>query len=331
MGRFLLVGGAGFIGSHLTRRLVEHGEDVAVLDAGTDYGRTEAARKHEILDWRRRELLGDVPVFHGDTRDLSRLREVAKATRPTHIVQLANLPLADLAASDPATAKASIVDGSVNVLEAAAGLPRPAALTYVSSSMVYGDFDREPMPEDAPKRPHCPYGRLKLAAERALAARAARACVPLTIVRPSAVYGPGDVNGRVLQRLVDAAAQDTAFVLCAAPEARLDFTSVYDVAAGLHAAALAAVAPTRVYNLTAGEAHPLRAAIGVVRRHAPGLRVVAGLAPACSRPRRGTLDIGRARRELGWAPRWTLQAGLSAYATFAGTLAAAASVPDSPR
>ena len=330
MARFLLVGGAGFIGSHLARRLVQCGEDVTVLDAGDDYGRTEPARQREILDWRDRELLCDVPVVHGDTRDLPRLREITHAAEPTHIVHLANLPLSDLAAMDPAVAQANIVEGTLNVLHAAVGLPRPPALTYVSSSMVYGDFDREPMPEHAPKRPCCVYGRLKLAAERTLATRAQDAGVPLTIVRPSAVYGPGDVNGRVLQRLVDAAAQGGRFVLHAAPETRLDFTSVHDVAAGLHAAGLAGGACGSVYNITAGDAHTLRAAIAAVRRHAPRLEVVGGPPPAVRRPRRGTLDVARAQRELGWAPRWTLQAGLQAYLTFADTLARPAPTPDGP-
>jgi len=331
MARFLLVGGAGFIGSHLAHRLVERGEDVTVLDAGEDYGRTAPARRREIVDWRHRELLCDVPVLHGDTRDLPRLREIAGAVEPTHIVHLANLPLSDLAALEPAIARANIVDGTVNVLHAAAGLLRPPALTYVSSSMVYGDFDREPMPEHAPERAHCTYGRLKLAAERALATRAQAAHVPLTIVRPSAVYGPGDVNGRFLQRLVDAAVQGSPFVLRTTPEARLDFTSVHDVAAGLEAAALAREACGSVYNITAGKAHSLRAAIAAVRFHAPRLDVVDGPPSAVRRPRRGTLDIGRAQRELGWAPRWTLQAGLGAYVAFADTLATHAPVPDATR
>ena len=328
MARFLLVGGAGFIGSHLARRLVDSGEQVTVLDAGDDYGRTEPARQREILDWRHRELLRDVAILRGDTRDPHRLREVTGDAEPTHIVHLANLPLSELAAINPAVAHENIVEGTLNVLYAAAGLPHPPALTYVSSSMVYGNFNREPMPENVPGRPHCVYGRLKLAAERALTTRARAASVPMTIVRPSAVYGPGDVNGRVLQRLVDAAAQDSPFVLHTTPEARLDFTWVDDVAAGLHAAALAGSACGSIYNITAGEAHTLRAAIAAVRRHAPRLEVVGGPRPAVRRPRRGTLDIGRAQRELGWSPRWPLQAGLQAYLAFANTLATSAPIPD---
>ncbi len=289
-----------------------------MLDAGFDYARTEPERRRSIIDWRRRHLLADVPVLHGDTRDVAQLRAVARSLRPTHVVQLANLPLADLAVTDPAPAKTSIVDGSLSLLRATAELRRRPSLVYVSSSMVYGDFEREPVPEGAPKRPHGPYGQLKLAAERTLAAQAPAAGVRLTIVRPSAVYGPGDVNGRVLQRLVDAAAQDAPFVLSAAPETRLDFTSVHDVAAGLHAAALAECGG--VYNVTAGDAHSLRAAIAVVRSHAPALRVVTAPGAPPQAPRRGTLDIGRAWRELGWAPRWKLADGLGAYAAFAERL-----------
>jgi nucleoside-diphosphate-sugar epimerase len=193
--------------------------------------------------------------------------------------------------------------------------------------MVYGDFSAEPQPEDGPLRPVEPYGRLKLAAELTLAALAPAAGVPLVVVRPSAVYGPGDANGRVVQRAVEAAADGARFVLTAPPGTRLDFTHVEDVAAGLHAAALADEAPGRTYNLTAGAAHPLARVLDAC----PGLVWETGPRDPFRRPQRGTLDTRRARTDLGWAPARSLSEGVRDYAAFArrlaaGTLAAPAPV-----
>lgn len=316
MARFFIVGGAGFIGAHLTRRLLDAGDDVVVLDAGVDYRRSPPAQTRALLEWRRTVLLDGAEIITCDAADAARLHDVLARRCPEHVVHLANLPLADLAAADPVLARASIVDAATNVLTAAASLPRPPSLTYVSSSMVYGDFATEPMGEAGPLRPRSAYGRLKLDAERRLSQAARRTGMALTIVRPAAVYGPGDVNGRVLQRLVDAATQATPFVLTAAPSTRIDFTWVQDAAAGIQAAALRAAGPPRAYNVTTGAARTMAAAIDIVRTHAPALDIVTGGRDDAT-PRRGTLDTSRARRELDWVAQWTLEQGLATYMQFA--------------
>jgi UDP-glucose 4-epimerase len=316
MARFFLVGGAGFIGAHVTRRLLDAGDEVVILDAGVDYGRSAPAQTRALLGWRRAVLLDGAEIIAGDVEDAVRLHDLLARRCPEHVVHLGNLPLADLAAADPVLARTSIVDAATNVLAAAASLPRPPSLTYVSSSMVYGDFAMDPMSEAGPLRPCSAYGRLKLDAERCLSIAAHRARMALTIVRPSAVYGPGDVNGRVLQRLVDAATQATPFVLSAAASTRIDFTWVQDTAAGIHAAALRSGAAPRAYNITTGAARTIAAAIEIVRAQAPELNVVTGTRDAGT-ARRGTLDTSRAQRELGWVPQWTLEQGLFAYMAFA--------------
>ncbi len=315
MGGFVLVGGAGFIGAHLARRLLDAGERVVVLDAGVDYRRSSPGATAALLAWRRRVLLHGAEIVAGDARDPAALEAALRAAGPRHVVHLGNLPLADVAAADPLAARAGIVGATTNVLRAVAALPRRPTLTYVSSSMVYGDFACDPMGESGPLRPRSAYGRLKLDAERRLRAGARRAGVTVTIVRPSAVYGPGDVNGRILQRLVDAAVFERPFVLTAAPATRIDFTWVQDAAAGIHAAALRGDGPPRAYNVTAGSAQTIAAAIEIVRDRVPGLDVVLGCEDALA-PRRGSLDIARARRELGWTPSRTLESGLDAYLHF---------------
>jgi nucleoside-diphosphate-sugar epimerase len=126
------------------------------------------------------------------------------------------------------------------------------------------------------------------------------------------VYGPGDANGRFLQRLVEAATTGRTLQLTADPATRLDFTWVQDLARGLAGAATCPGAVHETFNLTAGESRSLREAIDVVRArgHAVAVRTRPSVTP---RPRRGTLDIARARAVLGYRPRCSLEEGLAAY------------------
>lgn len=306
--RVLLIGGGGFIGAYLARELLDRHHEVVVLDDGRTYlpgGEPEAVRARA---WRRETLLSGASLRAGGPDDPAQLAREVRAAAPDAVVQLANLPLAGVAAADPRVARRSIVDGTANVVAATAREARDARLTFVSSSMVYGDFARDPQPEDAPLRPREPYGACKLEAERLVRASG----LAWTIVRPSAVYGPGDANGRFLQRLVEAATTGRTFQLTADPATRLDFTWVRDLARGLADAALSPDAVGETFNLTAGHARSLDDAIGVVRAHGHPV-AVRRRPPTTLRPRRGTLDIARARSVLGYRPSCSLEDGLAAY------------------
>jgi len=308
VGRALLIGGAGFIGAHLARELLSRGHEVIVLDADRTFlpgGEPEAARARA---WRRRALLNGATRRRGGPDDRGRLRDDIAEVAPDLVVHLADLPVVGVAARDAEAARRSIVDGTANVLAATVEAAPRARVVYVSSSMVYGDFVADPQPETAPLRPREPYGACKLEAEQ----RVRDTVLDWTIVRPSAVYGPGDANGRFLQRLVEAAALGGTLELTADDRTRLDFTWVGDLVAGLAQAATSPAASRRTFNITAGRARSLREAIDIVRGrgHDVDLRAHGERA---FRPRRGTLDIAHARGTLGYEPRWSLERGLGAY------------------
>ncbi len=293
--------------------MLDRRHDIVVLDDDRTYlpgGEPEAVRARA---WRRQALLAGAELRSGGPDDPASLAREVRSAAPDAVVHLANMPLAGVAASDPAAARRSIVDGTANVLAAVAAQAASARLTFVSSSMVYGDFARDPQPESAPLRPCEPYGACKLEAERLVRASS----LAWTIVRPSAVYGPGDANGRFLQRLVEAATTGATLQLTADPATRLDFTWVQDLARGLADAATSPDAIGETFNLTAGRSRSLGEAIDVVRSrgHAVAVR---RRPPATARPRRGTLDIARARSVLGYRPRCSLEDGLAAYLDLAG-------------
>ncbi len=308
MGRVLLIGGAGFIGAHLARELLDRRHVVVVLDDDRTYlpgGEPEAVRARA---WRREMLLSGAELRCGGPDEPALLAHAVRAASPDAVVHLANLPLAGVAAADPREARRSIVHGTANVIAALVEQAPAARLTFVSSSMVYGDFSQDPQPESAPLRPCEPYGACKLEAEGLVRASNLR----WTIVRPSAVYGPGDANGRFLQRLVEAATMGRTLLLTADPATRLDFTWVQDLARGLADAALSPEAIGETFNVTAGRARSLDEAIDAVR--ARGHAVAVRHRPATMlRPLRGTLDIARARSVLGYRPGCSLEDGLAAY------------------
>lgn len=301
----LVLGGTGFIGAHLASRLVSEGRAVVAVDVDRHFGAAPPDQVNLAATWRRRALLTGIEVVHADVHDAAGLRGLVDAWSPAAVVHLANLPLAWVAVDEPALAERAIVGATTSVLHALDG--RRVRLIYVSSSMVYGPFGREPMPEEAPLRPANPYGRLKVAAERAV--RAARP--DAVVVRPSAVYGPGDANGRILQRLVDAAG-DPGTLEVDDPEAALDFTWVGDLAAGLSAALSVPSAAGQTFNLTRGVARTLAEAAAIA---GVALRVRRSDEPPV---RRGALDVSRARNVLGYRPTVDLEDGLPALAGWAG-------------
>ena len=279
-----------------------------VLDDDRTYlpgGEPDAVRARA---WRRRALLIGAELHGGGPDDPAVLAREVRAAAPDAVVHLANMPLAGVAAADPAAARRSIVDGTANVLAAVAAQAPAARLTFVSSSMVYGDFSRGPA---ARERAAAPVRALRRVQARG---RAARARLGARLDDRAAVRG---LRARRRQRPLPAAPRRggddrRTLELTADPATRLDFTWVQDLARGLADAATCPDAIGETFNLTAGRSRSLREAIDVVR--AGGHAVAVRRRPATTpRPRRGTLDIARARRVLGYRPRCSLEDGLAAY------------------
>ncbi len=313
MTRVLAVGGGGFIGAHLVRTLVDHGAAVTVADAWCSYGAPASDERERTLAWRRGRLLEGAHVHTLSTGDADGLRELIRECAPEVVVQLANLPFAQLAFERPDEARREILGSTEALLRALAQAQHLRHVVFVSSSMVYGDFDREPMPEQAPCRPREPYGRFKHAAEGLVRRHGHAAGHTVTVVRPSAVYGPGDLGGRVVQRLVEAAHSGATLTLTGRGRTRLDFTFVEDLADGLRRATMDPAGPDATFNMTYGEGRSLQEAGEIVRNLGYPVAVEHAVEDTGFRPRRGALDISLARRVLGYAPRHSLERGLERY------------------
>ena len=153
MGRLLVTGGAGYVGSHIVRQLVEAGESPVVLDD---------------LSTGHRSAIGSVPLVAADFGDPEVLDELLRDGETDYIIHMAAFCEVGESMADPAAYYANNLVRSLALL-GAARRHRVRGIVFSSTAAVYGEPEECPIREDHPQRPTNPYGETKLAFERALA------------------------------------------------------------------------------------------------------------------------------------------------------------------
>ena len=315
MATVLITGGAGFIVSYVARELIQKGEQVVLYDAFIQYVSPLENNYCIHLKERFKGILDKVIIVRGDTRNKNELRRTILKYQPERIIHLAALPLADLADTHSEEALESILHGTVNILDILREVGFVKRFVYTSSSMIYGDFVFHPAHEDHPKNPKDIYGGTKLAGEILVQSYGRRYGIEYTILRPSAVYGPTDVNRRVSQIFVENALRGEKLVLHNGGKSKLDFTYVKDVAQGFVLATYRSEAKNEIFNITRGEGRSLREYAEILQNLLPGVEIVEQPANVF-RPERGALDISKARKLLGYEPQYSLEEGLREYVAY---------------
>jgi len=313
MSKILITGGAGFIGSYVCRRLLDMGHEVVVFDAFVHYISPLKSILKEYTELRFQGIADQIDFRRGDTRDKAHLRRVIMDTRPDRILHLAALPIADLSNRHSEEALTSILEGAVNVLEVLRDVDFVDRFVYISSSMIYGDFEVIPAPEDHPKRPKDIYGGTKYAGEVMTETYSRRYEIPYSIIRPSAVYGPYDVNRRVSQIFVENALLGKPITLFGGGLQTLDFTYVEDVTEGMIKVMFHENAEGEAFNITYGRGYTLRELADILLTQCPDLEVKIVEEEDVFRPKRGALSIEKARKMVGYDPQISLKEGLTRY------------------
>ncbi len=313
MSKILITGGAGFIGSYVCRRLLDMGHEVVVFDAFVQYISPLKSILKEYTELRFQGIADQIDFRRGDTRDKAHLRRVIMDTRPDRILHLAALPIADLSNRHSEEALTSILEGAVNVLEVLRDVDFVDRFVYISSSMIYGDFEVIPAPEDHPKRPKDIYGGTKYAGEVMTETYSRRYEIPYSIIRPSAVYGPYDVNRRVSQIFVENALLGKPITLFGGGLQTLDFTYVEDVTEGMIKVMFHENAEGEAFNITYGRGYTLRELADILLTQCPDLEVKVVEEEDVFRPKRGALSIEKAKKIVGYDPQISLEEGLKRY------------------
>lgn len=306
--RFIITGGVGFIGHGIVAKLEKQGHEVCVIDNFTNYGiipERELAPLHE----ERLARLKTRRIHRVDIRDYREVSEIFEDCRPDVVIHCAAFPRAKVVDANPTEGCAVLTSGLVNLLRACEQW-QVRRFVYISSSMVYGDFKMYGY-EDMKCNPKGIYGILKLAGESLTRDHCDRAGIDYVILRPSAVYGPLDVEDRVVSKFLTAAMKNQEIVVHGKDEL-LDFTYVDDCVRGIVRAANSFNSSGRTYNITRGGSRTLLEAAEIAISVAGGGRIK--LADANPNfPSRGTLSNIRAGQDFGYQGRVDIEEGFKLY------------------
>lgn len=262
---------------------------------------------------RHASLLRGAKLERMNLLEKSRMEKFIRDNCPDVIVHLAAVPLVSAASKNPEEAKHSMSLGLLNLLEIVRGQPEIKRFVYVSSSMAYGNFIQDPMPEDGPTEPLSVYGGLKLSGEILTRSYLETTPTDHVVVRPSSVYGPTDQHGRVVQLFCENALLGRPLAVFEGNDTVMDFTHVEDAAGGLALAAIHPNAANQTFNISFGRGRSLTELAEIVQRQVPRTKIEYRSSTDPDRPRRGALSTEKARRLIGYVPRWPLEDGVAAY------------------
>jgi nucleoside-diphosphate-sugar epimerase len=228
----LIVGGSGFLGTHLARHLVGLGEAVRIFDL-----------QHSPL------VPADVEVIHGDVLDVKALCQAARDAQT--VFHLAGLMAPSHAPSE--LMHGVNVGGTANAIRAAleAGVRR---FVFISSAEVYGYPSHMPIAEDDPKQPVSLYGRYELEAEECCQRAWREERLECVCLRLSTLVGPG-MTDRFLLLLLASMARNQPIAYVGSGRNRCQMTAVEDCAVACWLAATVEGIGGEAFNI--GSAHPL--------------------------------------------------------------------------
>jgi len=300
MNRYVVTGGAGFIGSALVRALLAEGRRVHVID-------NLATGNLDNLE----EVADQITVHEVDLRDYDQIAPViAGAHRVFHLGALPSVPKSIL---QPVPSHETNIDGTFNVYRAAAE-GKAGRVVYAASSSAYGDTEVLPKVETMAPRPKSPYAVQKLLGE--YYASSFTTCFGLETVslRFFNVFGPRQdptsVYSGVLSIFLNCLIERRSPTIFGDGEQSRDFTYVEDVVGLLLKAATANGASGKVFNAGNGNRYTLNQTWQLLQK-IEGVDIPALYGP----PRSGDVkdsqaDITAAVRELGHSPRFTFEQGL---------------------
>jgi UDP-glucuronate 4-epimerase len=308
MRRLLITGAAGFIGSHLTERLLARGDCVLGLDDFNDYY-DPAIKRRNVAEALKNERF---KLYEADICDEAALRHIFELERPDVVVHLAARAGVRPSLKDPNLYHRVNVIGGQHVLDACRDI-RPSHLVFASSSSVYGGSTDVPFKEDNPvHRPISPYAATKRMNELQAHVYSHVYGLNVTMLRFFTVYGPRQRPDMAIYMFTKAILEGKPVAMFGDGSMRRDYTYIDDVIDGL---VRCVDRPFRYEIFNLGEHHTtsLRELIDLIAKH-------------CGKPARieqkpkqpGDVeityaDIDHAREMLGYNPQFTMDDGIARY------------------
>jgi len=294
MHKFLVTGGAGFIGANLVKELLAQGNEVVVLD-------------NYAAGYRQERIQNGALYVEGDIRKPEDLNDVCK-NGFDGIFHLAALPRVTFSVEHPAETHATNIDGTLNVLIAARD-HKIKKVVFSSSSSVYGNQEKYPVKEDFIPSPVSPYALQKLVGEQYCRLFSDLYGVETVNLRYFNVYGPYfDPDGAyalVIGKFLKQKKGGRPMTICGDGEYFRDYTHVFDVVrANILAMNSDKVGKGEVFNIGNNNPHSVNELVKIISGEFEFVP---------SRPgdvRFIQADISKAKELLGWEPKVWLEEGI---------------------
>lgn len=319
--RVAIVGGAGFIGHNLALKLKSLGAEPSVIDGlqvnsigyyTSGYEKNPNSERYIEFINERLSLLRklNISLHIIDVRDYHLITRVLNEIKPDTVIHLAAVAHANRSNKDPF----STFDHSMRTLENILDVIRNKGihLIYLSSSMVYGNFDGEAVKEDRVCNPIGIYGALKYGAEKLVIGYNQVFNLPYTIIRPSALYGERCVSRRVGQAFIENALVGDDLTINGDGTEGLDFTYIDDLNQGIILSITQPESNNEIFNITFGEARSINQLAEIVMKKFSGVKLNHKTRDGLM-PERGTLSIAKAQKLLGYKPQYPVEKGFIQY------------------
>ena len=296
--KVLVTGGAGFLGSEITRQLCVQNANVTILD---DF----SSGKIEYIN-----SFDDVKVVKSD---VCNDEVVSKALKDQEmVIHLAALPFIPDCYYHPEEFFKVNAMGTVNVMWGSIRSETVEKFVHVSSSEVYGSAKYVPMDEEHPTLSHSTYAVSKLAAERAVFTMHKEHDFPAVIIRPFNSYGPNVTQPYIIPEIALQLLSANDYIRLGNVESSRDFTYVSDTARGIIMASTNKNAVSETINLGSGREIKIRDLVFLMAKLL-GKRVEIVRDHTRCRPydvERLLCDYTKAKKILGWEPKVSLEEGL---------------------
>ena len=317
----LITGGLGFIGTNLAANLLKTKKikKCVLLD---NFSSFIDPSLQDYKDYRKNRLnmISSKIVERCDTKNFSALLNIVEKYKPELIFHTAALPLAKISNLTLDEAKEGSIDSTMNILDAIHKTQnnfkkyKCKRFIYISSSMVYGDFKKSSVTEKDETNPKDAYGVMKLAGEFITKGISKLYNIPYTIIRPSAVYGPMDMNKRVSQIFIEKAL-DQKLITVAGKDEKLDFTYIDDLSQGCIKAALSDKGVGETFNITYGQGRKILDFVKILKSLLPNIKYKV-IPKDKTKPSRGTLSVNKAKKLIKYNPNYNLEKGIRSYLEF---------------
>jgi len=291
-------GGTGFIGSHLSRRLVNESAEVSIL-----------ARGNSSLDLIS-DIVKKVRIHNSEITDINYLLKIIKKTSPKIVFHLA----ARINAGSGFESLTSLIDvnllGTINILKAAYEAGSVKKIVFIGTSDVYGSMEI-PYSENSAVNPISAYAASKASAELFCRYLAAEYRIPLVILRPFIVYGEGQSPDMFIPQLIQSALKGKDFSMTGGEQTR-DFLYINDFVDACIRAGLRKEAEGEIINVASGKEILLAdVAEKIMSLLDNPVKIRFGALPYRENERwRVRADIKKAKRLLGWKPETSINEGL---------------------